>query len=130
MEQHSPCRKFPALNRPSGEQVWLPSLRWRWETVLPLAARDYLHHRVGQGPLQRRGLAPGRSQPDIELFRRGEHHRHGLRVHRADDIVRFRGEKAVEQVLGLEQLPDEFAEPKLVTPVGELPAGFEESLAA
>ena len=30
----------------------------------------------------------------------------------------------------LEQLPDEFAEPKLVRSVGELPAGFEESLAA
>ena len=30
----------------------------------------------------------------------------------------------------LEQLPDEFAEPRLVKAVGELPAGFEESLAA
>ncbi len=30
----------------------------------------------------------------------------------------------------LEQMPDEFAEPKLVRSVGELPAGFEESLAA
>ena len=30
----------------------------------------------------------------------------------------------------LEQMADEFAEPKLVKSVGELPAGFEESLAA
>ncbi len=30
----------------------------------------------------------------------------------------------------LEQLLDEFAEPKLVKAIGELPAGFEESLAA
>ncbi len=30
----------------------------------------------------------------------------------------------------LEQLPDEFAEPKLVKALGRLPAGFEESLAA
>ncbi len=44
---------------------------------------------------------------------------------------------AAERLIGrhvgaavLEQMADEFAEPKLVRAVGELPAGFEESLAA
>ena len=60
---------------------------------------------------------------------------------RADPPQQFkvveRAEDAAERLLSrcvgaavLEQPVDEFAEPKLVTALGELPAGFEESLAA
>ena len=42
-------------------------------------------------------------------------------------------ERSADRFIGvavLEQLPDEFAEPKLVKALGRLPAGFEEGLAA
>ena len=49
------------------------------------------------------------------------------------DRAIWAAEKAIGRYIGaavVEQLPDEYAEPKLVKALGRLPAGFEESLAA
>ena len=76
-------------------------------TVMPvflLARRDNRHHRVGQRPLQRARLASRRAQPGVIFFSGGEQDRHRLRVQRADDAVRLRGEEAVELVRAVDRV--------------------------
>ena len=51
---------------------------------------------VRQRPLQRLGLVPWRTHPDVAFLVRHQDDRHGLRVDRLDHGVRRRGKKAVD----------------------------------
>jgi hypothetical protein len=56
-----------------------------------------LKHIIGQGTLQLEGLFDQRGKPHLVLLRRGQDHRHGFRVDRSHDAVRFRGQERVER---------------------------------
>jgi hypothetical protein len=51
-----------------------------------------------QWPLQRFGLIPRRTHPDVAFFRRCQDHGHGLGMNRLDNCVRRRRQEAIDQV--------------------------------
>ena len=68
----------------------------RRRLILPLATRHDLEGTIRQRPLERTGLAPGCGEPGLDLLRRGQDHRHRLRVDRTHLAVRCCREKPKE----------------------------------
>ena len=75
----------------------------RSRTILPLADGDDLQCAVRQRTLEFERVFRRRREPAVDLLRRAQQHRHGLRVDRRHLGVRVRGQEGVEQVLALDR---------------------------
>ena len=105
----APCRliSHPARGRvehfdlsrfsPSVKQLCLDG------SIFLLAPRHNVQHAIRQGPLQFHGLDGFALQPEIELFRCRQDHRHRFGMNGCDDGVGFRGQKPEQLMLAFDR---------------------------